>query len=368
MKSIHRIVITGGPCAGKTTAFARIEAELSKTGYKVFFVPETFTQMYQGGIKLLDYSSLDFQSMLLKQQIATEDMYFVAAQKHKNDKVVILYDRGVMDPFAYMSSSMARMLIDMNGYRDNTLRSRYDAVIHMVTAADGAEEAYLANKANNKARYESVEEAKAADKALISVWTGHSHLRIIDNSTDFDNKITKVIEEIYSIIGEPTPLEIEKKYLVKMPDIEVLKEKVTISSSNILQTYLCEDGTGFERRIRQRGNPGDYIYYYTEKKRVSEIARLEKESIISEKEYLELLSQSDYRMKQIRKTRYCFVWNKMYFELDVYPFWDNCAILEVELTSENDAEVEIPDFIEIIKDVTEDEAYKNYYLATRIPE
>lgn len=316
MKEIHRIVITGGPCAGKTTAFARIESELSEKGYKVFVVPETFTEMYNGGIKLLDYSPLDFQTMLLKMQIAKEDMYYKAAELHQNEKVVILYDRGTIDALAYMNPSIARLMLDENGYRENMLKTRYDAVIHMVTAADGAVEAYLANKGNNKARYEDVDGAIAADKALIPVWTGHSHLRLVDNSTDFDTKITRVMNEIYAILGQPIPLEIERKYLIEMPNG----------------------------------------------------VRLENERLISKDEYLDLLNESDYRKKQITKTRYCFVWNNMYFELDVYPQWDKWAILEVELTNENNGKIKLPEFFKMIKDVTDDEAYSNYNLASRFPE
>lgn len=368
MKEIHQIVITGGPCAGKTTAFARIESELSEKGYKVFVVPETFTEMYNGGIKLLDYSPLDFQTMLLKMQIAKEDMYYKAAELHQNEKVVILYDRGTIDALAYMNPSIARLMLDENGYRENMLKTRYDAVIHMVTAADGAVEAYLANKGNNKARYEDVDGAIAADKALIPVWTGHSHLRLVDNSTDFDTKITRVMNEIYAILGQPIPLEIERKYLIEMPNMDILKNNVKVSASNIVQTYLCEDGTGFERRIRQRGQKGDYVYYYTEKKKLHNGVRLENERLISKDEYLDLLNESDYRKKQITKTRYCFVWNNMYFELDVYPQWDKWAILEVELTSENNGEIKLPKFLKMIKNVTDDEAYSNYNLASRFPE
>ena len=69
---------------------------------------------------------------------------------------------------------------------------------------------------------------------------------------------------------------------------------------------------------------------------------------------------------EIRKTRYCFICDNLYFELDVYPFAENWAILEVELTNENDI-VTIPDFIKVIKEVTNDEAYSNYALAGHLP-
>lgn len=367
MKNIHRIVITGGPCAGKTTAFARIESELSSRGYKVFVVPETFTEMFNGGIKLLDYKNIDFQEMLLNQQIHKEMMYDTAAEKYENENVIILYDRGTVDNLAYMSIEESEELLQRIGYRSNELKTRYDAVIHMVTAADGAVEAFLANCKNNEARYENVEDAIATDRLLMKVWTGHPHLRVVDNSTDFEEKISRVVSEIYSVLGQPIPMEIEKKYLIRMPNIEELSKLVSLSENRIIQTYLVKNDSDVERRVRQRGKPGDYIYYYTEKKKLSDVSRMEKEEIISEKEYLNLLAEADYLKRQISKMRYCFIWNNLYFELDVYPFWEDYAILEIELTNEGD-KIEIPSFLQVVKDVTEDEDYKNYNLASKVPE
>jgi CYTH domain-containing protein len=71
-------------------------------------------------------------------------------------------------------------------------------------------------------------------------------------------------------------------------------------------------------------------------------------------------AQSD--LKQIRKTRYCVVYNNQYIEIDIYPFSKDKAILEIELISENQS-YSIPDFIEVIKEVTNDDKYKNVNLA-----
>ena len=49
MKNIKRIVLTGGPCAGKTTALVRIIEHFSSLGYKVFTIPEVPTLYSQGG-------------------------------------------------------------------------------------------------------------------------------------------------------------------------------------------------------------------------------------------------------------------------------------------------------------------------------
>ena len=83
------------------------------------------------------------------------------------------------------------------------------------------------------------------------------------------------------------------------------------------------------------------------------------EKKISEKEYLSYLIDG---IRSVRKTRNCFVYNNQYFELDIYPTWEEEAILEIELTS-GMQEVILPDWVEVIKDVTEDPNYKNYNLA-----
>ena len=367
MKNVHRIVITGGPCAGKTTAFARIESELSMLGYKVFVVPETFSEMYGGGIKLLEYKNRDFQDMLFRTQLFKEELYNEAAAKCKEENVIILYDRGLIDGLAYTDIEDVEWIFDHNSVTLHSLMNRYDAVIHMVTAADGAEEAYLANMKNNVARYENVEEACATDRALKNVWTGHPHLRIVDNSTDFAEKITRVMTEICAVIGKPAPLEIERKILIKQPDIKEISKYVKLSMTQIVQTYLCDDGSGIERRIRMRGLPGDYTFFYTEKKPVSPGVRVETERKISEKEYFNYLFQSDCEKRQIKKTRFCFIYENLYYELDIYPFWKDLAILEIELSSEASKFV-VPDFLTIVKEVTDNPQYSNYNLASKIPE
>ncbi len=367
MKNIYVIVGTGGPCAGKTTAFTRIETALTNLGYKFFGIPETFTEMFGGGIKLLEYPNIEFQDMLFRLQLFKEELYLEAARKCKEQNVVILLDRGLLDALAYMNSKDVEELLRRNNTTMNAIMNRYDAVIHMVTAADGAEDAYIANQKNNAARYEGLEAARRSDVALKAVWTGHPRLRVVDNSTDFSTKINRVLAEIFAVLGEPAPLEIERKLLIQKPCLSELSNFVKYSTHEIIQTYLCNDGSGIERRIRMRGTHGDYAFFYTEKKPVSSGVRVEIERKLTEKEYLNYLIETDCQKRQIRKTRYCFLHNNIYYELDVYPFWDDKAILEVELSSEAST-FDIPEFITPIKDVTDDPAYSNYQLASEIPE
>lgn len=81
---------------------------------------------------------------------------------------------------------------------------------------------------------------------------------------------------------------------------------------------------------------------------------------------MDLLLTADTSLNQIKKERYCFVYNNLYFELDVYPFWDNYAILEIELTTEK-RKVDFPPFISIVKEVTSDSRFKEHSLSKKIP-
>lgn len=235
-------------------------------------------------------------------------------------------------------------------------RDSYDAVFHLVTAAIGAEEYYT--KANNKARSESVEQAIEADKRTRDAWVGHSHLRVIDNSTGFSEKIDRLIKEVFAAMGVPTPIETERKFLIKLPSVKQLEDVKSVKS-NIVQTYLKRTNPEVERRVRQRGINGEFSYYYTEKKKLSVCSRDEVERRISKDEYIDLLVEG---IATVRKERYCFFYENQYFELDIYPDWENEAILEIELLDEKQ-EVMLPDWITVIKEVTGDDRYSNANLA-----
>jgi len=361
-KQITKIVITGGPCAGKTTAMSWIQNAFTGLGYYVVFIPETATELITAGIApwILE-SNLDYQTCQMKLQLEKEKIYCDGAQKVFNyDKILVVCDRGAIDNKAYMTDlefSQAMTRLQLN---ETELRDEYDAVFHLVTAAKGAEEFYTLS--NNQARTETVEEAAAMDDKLISAWTGHPHLRIIDNSVGFEEKMKKLISEISSFLGEPEPYEIERKFLIEYPDVKLLESIPNCRKVEIIQTYLNSD-PGDEMRVRQRGENGNYIYFKTIKRTISGTKRVEIETRLSKDEYLALLMDADTKKKQIRKNRYCLTYNSQYFEIDIYPFWDDKAIMEIELCDEN-TEIEFPKYIKVIKEVTDDEKYKNSSLAT----
>ena len=165
---------------------------------------------------------------------------------------------------------------------------------------------------------------------------------------------------------EKTPLEIERKYLIRFPDLKRLEEKPNCEKIEIVQTYLqSKDDT--EVRVRMRGKDGRYLFYRTEKRRITDTSRAEVERRITQEEYAVYLADADPLRRPVRKMRYCLTENSRYYEIDVFPEWKKQAILEVELRSENE-EVVFPEEVQVIREVTSDRRYLNHALAVDMPE
>ena len=365
-----KIVLTGGPCSGKTTMCKHLIKLLTSRGYEILTVPEAATMLITNGIKPHEELSMDeFQRFVIDTQLTNERLFVKKAMMKNHDKTVIFFDRGLLDGGAYtdMESVMLPCLKE-HGETRSSVFDRYDAVFHLVTAANGAPEFYQWNDptkeetGNNAARSESPALAIEKDQRTMDCWIGHPHLRVFDNSTDFEEKMNRVVKEVFALLGEPVPLEIERKFLINMPTEEQIKSLGYTSKETIVQTYLVSDNNKIERRVRQRGSEKNgFSFYYTEKEDKGNGIREEREDKISTSEYLRLLTESDVSMHQIVKTRYCFVYENQYFEMDIYPHIEEYAILEIEVSNIDDEIVFPP--LDVLKDVTNDVRYKNRFLA-----
>lgn len=361
---ISKIVLTGGPCAGKTTALTWISNYFSKRGYTVLFVPETATELIANGVAPWTCkTNYEYQTFQIRLQKIKEQIFDDAAKTMKNNKILIVCDRGVLDNKAYMKDVEFKRILKEFGTNEIQERDSYVAAFHLVSAAKGKEDVYTLS--NNVARTENLEEARNLDDRIISAWTGHPHFRIIDNSTEFDEKLERLLKEIALFLGEPEPFEIERKFLIYYPNIKELESMPNCTKVDIIQTYL-KSTDDVEKRIRARGIDGDYLYYLTEKRKISSMKRIEIERKLTKDEYLKLLMEADNKLHPIHKTRYCLSDNNQYFEIDVFEEWNNQAIMEIELCSEDEI-IKIPEFIKIYKEVTDDESYKNYQMSREMP-
>ncbi len=368
MAGVTEIVLTGGPCAGKTTGKNYIAERLREKGVRVFCVPEVATMFIAGGISDIDQlrrqdekKYLLVEKQMLLCQIALAEQFRRLASIFSEEKKIILYDRGPMDVKVYTPKGYFEALLKECGLTLRDARDRFHAVFHLVSAADGAEKFYTLD--NNVARQEKdLDAARQIDRATIEAWLGHPHLKIIDNSTDFEGKMKRLLAGITKVLEMPVPLEIERRFLlVRPPDfnIEPLRRAQRIF---VEQMYLATP-TGEEVRIRRWSQGSSSIYYITRKKNVAGGVRQETEEEISASQYRAFQALRDPRSKIIRKDRHCFEWRHQYFELDVFrePRRRLC-ILEAELTEEND-KLFLPPFLEIRAEVTDDQTYSNHHIA-----
>lgn len=161
------------------------------------------------------------------------------------------------------------------------------------------------------------------------------------------------------------PLEIERKYLIKFPDISLLEQQPVYMKIEMEQAYLKDQGETAGMRIRKSTLNGKTTYKKTFKRNITNVTRIEIEDDISEQSWIELLKEVDPGSTPIKKVRHCFMYNSQLFELDIYPFWSDRATLELEISSE-DQQITLPPFIEVIKEVTEDKRYTNRSLSYNI--
>lgn len=362
------VVVTGGPCAGKTTFLPYAKEKLMDRGIRTFLVPEVPTIVIAGGVhdiaKLAEKSAdrfFEVEKQMFMMQMSLREHFNSLANIFNNEPRVILYDRAEMDILSYVPREVVQELLKRAEFGMAELRDRYDAVVHLVTAAYGAEQFY--GNQTNQARSEGIKEARSAEQKTLHSWIGHPHLKIIDNSTDFEHKLKRALQSLFHVIGMPAPLEIEKKFLLRNPPDFSIPELANCQKIYIEQMYLMKQDGESRIRIRKRGQHGSFLYYKTQKKKVAPGVRHEVESMISAKDYEQFKAFRDPNRSPIIKYRHCFVYRSQYFELDVfrYPNPELC-LLEIELTEEND-KVELPPFLSIAREVTNDPDYSNSELA-----
>ena len=361
MKRITKIVLTGGPAAGKTTLISQILREFKpEDGWRVITIPETATELISDfGIRPFGgcMSMLAFQDFVVADQIHKEKLALKAAQVVPEENILILYDRALMDDKAYISDEdFVQVLSRADGRTEAEVLAGYDAVIHLVTCAKGAEFAY---NLGNAARTESLDQAREMDDRTLRAWSGHPNLQVIDNSVNFEDKINRAMRAIYRIVGREAQSSRKRKYLIEMPDVRTLSGKYNGLALDMMQTYLVSAQPDVERRVRQQKNGDDYLYFYTEKHVMPDGNNWSTEKPISGKEYVRFLMEGDSGLHSVRKTKYRLVWQEKRLEIDVYPFDAEKAVLFVY----SDEEIPLPPEIRVIREVTGDLRYKNRQLA-----
>lgn len=372
---VYRLVLTGGPCGGKTTGQARLCTFFENLGWKVYRVPETATVLLSGGIKFSDLSSDEtykFQENLLRTMIQIENTYFELAKSCKRNCLIIC-DRGVMDASAYIDADKWELMKTSNGWNEIDVRdNRYNQIVHMVSAAVGAEQFYSTEE--HSCRSEGVDHARELDNKAAAAWIGHPYFDVIDNSTDFETKVNRMIECVCQKLSIDTGDRLLRtsrklKFLVSGP----LRDELfpSFQDFNVVHHYLQSSGQRAQTRLRKRGQNGHWSYIHTTRRPHVHGQSIEVKTQLTQRDYLNMLAQKDDAHFTIFKKRRCFLVNSQYFQLDIYqePSHPRCRglmLLETYTSLEGEQlKKSLPKFVNVVKEVTGDPYYSMFNLSLK---
>ncbi len=186
----HRIVLTGGPGGGKTTALDLIRREL---GERVAVVPETATILFSGGFpRRHEKEACELaQKSIFHVQRNMEDI-----QRSLYPDRVLLCDRGTIDGAAYWPNGVEDFFTSQNMTMKEEFK-RYDAVIFFESAAVGN----FAIDNGNPIRTESNKQAIELDTRLRELWAQHPHFVYVPHQESFFAKIKNAVEAIQKILA-----------------------------------------------------------------------------------------------------------------------------------------------------------------------
>lgn len=186
-----RIVLTGGPGGGKTTAADLFRREI---GDRVVIVPEAATILFQGGFP---------RSRQVEARRAVQTAVF-HVQRNLEDVQASLYagrillcDRGTVDGAAYWPGEPQSYFAAVGTSLEAELR-RYDVVIFFESAAVGG----AAIEGGNPVRNESLEEAAALDASLRSLWSRHPRFILVPHNPSFFKKISFGLAALESVVAQ----------------------------------------------------------------------------------------------------------------------------------------------------------------------
>lgn len=246
------IVLTGGPCSGKSSVLATIRERLGKRGIQVITVPEYATHFFSNsdGFQLewvATKKEEDLQNVLLRYQMVQEDLFQDYAELNSKTTVLLL-DRGCLDQKVFVSSdAIWQSAMKRNNVDEQQLLARYDMVMHLATCA------LIGNYewgpgSNNPGRYHSPDEAARLDGIFNDVYRNHKQFRSVPHCDKFAQKVDLVMKYLEDALGVDGLVGARERTRVSVDRIpeEVLREAQVFATST---TYIDEPMQLSVRRV-----------------------------------------------------------------------------------------------------------------------
>mmetsp|Transcript_116417 Transcript_116417/g.340559 ORF Transcript_116417/g.340559 Transcript_116417/m.340559 type:complete len:442 (-) Transcript_116417:110-1435(-) len=244
------VVLTGGPCSGKSSALALLRDRLSSRGFQVLTVPENATHFLANSEGFQPewagtHAQVRMQRLFLDYQISQEDAFKEFADLHPTKPAVMLLDCCTMNSKVYTSDEQFQQVLSMPGkptLTEEGLFARYDLVVHMVTEAlEGHYE--WGPGSNNPGRYHNREQAQEQEQRCMEVFAAHPQLRVVPHFQSFADKIEKVVEfvkdalHIEGLAGKRCRRACR---VVREEEVEAVAASASSSASEVVSTFLDE--------------------------------------------------------------------------------------------------------------------------------
>jgi len=171
--SFRSIVLTGGPCGGKTTLMRELRTKYQGNNHWLM-VPEAAPLLFQDG---LTGKTKHFQRSVVSLQIGLENACATASRPGD----ILLCHRGTLDPLAYWlyNGWGENEFFDYTGMTRGQHHQRYFGVIHLQTTAIGVEDRY--RNWPDAHRTETPEQAAEIDRLLCRAWNSHPRYVMVSN-------------------------------------------------------------------------------------------------------------------------------------------------------------------------------------------
>lgn len=255
-------------------------------------------------------------------------------------------------------------LLERVGKSEAEIRDgRYDCVVHLQTAACGAESFY--SQEGKEARREEPDVARRLDELVMKAWAGHPQYVFVDNSTGFDAKLDRTIKAVLSGAGLQDPrggddwaARRRKFVLPKGIALPELPKDVNYIDFQVEHRVLLpsDDGATFYRLKRRTNKQGQSVYTLVTSFLDKDDLRCESMRNLSAREYESMLRFTDPDYEMVVRARRCFIWDGHYYQVDRFlTKQTRMVILEAYIPQD----ASLPPFLpEPVADVTNDKCYK----------
>lgn len=336
------VVVSGGPCGGKTTFLEELKKIAGTAERSLVVMPEVATHLMEQGVDFGYLARHDRLAYLdAQRRIIHTELDFIARAKkqYAGTDTLIVLDRGINDTFGYMTAEEARLLAAEHGKTPYSLGyDTTDKVIYLPSVAVRDPALYESLKATNATRYETASEAAATCRRTLCQWAEHPELHVV-GGVAFADSLRRGVQ--LCLGGEN---EYEQKWELEASPAEALIAQKTDSGDMLSLTYLIQsygDIAGLPIRLRRGYTQSGYEFFHFAIKHKTPHGNIELRRTISAEDYARLRRHTP---EMLAKTRYAFmhhgqVWHADALQQPDQPRW----FLEAEVAHPYDfAQLALP--------------------------